>query len=295
MDTDKFVLPPSLDLHAAFTAMPREPDFVLPGLVAGTVGALVSPGATGKSFWALEVGAAVAGAGDLLGLGVAEHGRVLVVAAEDPAPILELRLHNLGKHLSPVGREAAVERLDVMPIMAKGVDLCGPDAAAWIELLVARGQGCRLIIIDTLSRVHSGEENERRDAARVMRLLEIIAARTGAAVIFLHHITKSVALNGQGDEQQAARGSSVWIDEARWAGFLRTMDPTEAATWVGGDNNLRRNFVRYGVNKSNYCAPVLDVWLRRDLGGVLVPADLVKAVPSSKRKQAKVVSDDNDF
>ena len=76
---------------------------------------------------------------------------------------------------------------------------------------------------------------------------------------------------------------------------MRTMDPTEAATWVGGDNNLRRNFVRYGVNKSNYCAPVLDVWLRRDLGGVLVPADLVKAVPSSKRKQAKVVSDDNDF
>ena len=43
--------------------------------------------------------------------------------------------------------------------------------------------------------------------------------------------------------------------------------------------------MRYGVNKANYCSPVLDVWLRREDGGVLVPAELVKAVPSEKRCQ----------
>ncbi len=269
-------LPPSISLRDVFANKPREPDFVLPGLVAGTVGALVSPGATGKSFWALEVAAAVAGAGDLLGLGVKKNGRVLVIAAEDPAPILELRLHSLGQHLNERGRDAAAENLDVMPAMAMGLDLHGSDAQAWAERIIQRAQGCRLIIIDTLSRVHSGEENERRDAAKIMRLLELIAARTGAALVYLHHITKSVALGGQGDEQQAARGSSVWIDEARWAGFLKTMDPKEAAAWPV-DEEMRRNFVRYGVNKANYCPPILDVWLRRDVGGVLVPADLVKA------------------
>ena len=292
MDADKFALPPSLDLHAAFSTKPRDPDFVLPGLVAGTVGALVSPGATGKSFWALEVAAAVAGGGDMVAAGVSAHGRVLVIAAEDPVPILALRVHNMGRHLKESERDVVVERLDVLPAMALGIDLYGEGAQRWADAIVERGRGCRLIVIDTLSRVHSGEENERRDAARVMRLLEHIAARTGAAVVFLHHITKSVALNGQGDEQQAARGSSVWIDESRWAGFLRTMDKSEAGQW-NVDEEMRKNFVRYGVNKANYCSPILDVWLRRDFGGVLVPADLVKAIPSSKRKQKGSDHDDD--
>ena len=287
-----YTLPLSLDLAAAFREKPRDPDFVLPGLVAGTVGALVSPGATGKSFWALEIAAAVAGAGDMVQAGVRSHGRVLVIAAEDPTPILATRIHNMGQRLDESERDAAIERLDVLPAMALGIDLYGDGAQRWADAIIERGRGCRLIVVDTLSRVHSGEENERRDAARVMRLLEYIAARTGAAVVFLHHITKSVALNGQGDEQQAARGSSVWIDESRWAGFLRTMDKGEATAW-NVDEEMRKNFVRYGVNKANYCAPILDVWLRRDPGGVLVPAGLVKAIPSSKRK--KEVSDDEDF
>jgi cell division protein FtsX len=61
----------TLDIMAAFTQEPPELDFVWPGFVAGTVGALVAPGATGKSFWALEAAMAVASAvsgGDVLRL-----------------------------------------------------------------------------------------------------------------------------------------------------------------------------------------------------------------------------------
>lgn len=286
-------LPSGLDLAAAFRHRPADPDFVLPGLVAGTVGALVSPGAVGKSFWALEAATAVAGGGDFLKLGIQKHGRALVVAAEDPAPILSLRLHNLGKHLTVAAQDAVIERLDVMPAMAIGIDLHGTDSDNWVNMLIERGQGCRIIIFDTLSRVHSGEENNRADAARVMRNLERIAATTGAAVIFLHHITKAVALDGQGDQQQAARGSSVWIDEARWAGFLRTMDGKEAAEYAT-DEEFRRNFVRYGVNKANYCPPMLDVWLRRDVGGVLVPAELTKPLCRGKKRKQEV-NDEEDF
>lgn len=277
-----FELPAGLCLANAFTQPPPQPDFVLPGLVAGTVGALVSPGATGKSFVALEIAVAVAGGADLLQLGIARHGKVLVVAAEDPATILQGRMHAIGQRLGIADREVVIERMDLLPAMALGIDLFGDAADAWTQALIERARDCRLVVIDTLSRVHSGEENERRDAARVMRNLERIAAATGAAVVFLHHITKAVALGGQGDQQQAARGSSVWIDEARWAGFLKTMDGAEAREWPVGDE-FRRNFVRFGVNKANYCPPVLDVWLRRDEGGVLVPAELVKGKPSDLR------------
>ncbi|WP_152546017.1 AAA family ATPase, partial [Bordetella bronchiseptica] len=43
----------ALDIMAAFTNEPPELDFIWPGFLAGTVGALVAPGATGKSFFAL--------------------------------------------------------------------------------------------------------------------------------------------------------------------------------------------------------------------------------------------------
>lgn len=275
-------LPAAVNLVKAFNETPPEPDFVLPGLVAGTVGALVSPGATGKSFWALAIGATVSGCVNILGIGIEKKGRVLVVCAEDPEIILEARLHNLAKNISIGDRLAVIERLDVMPAMALGMNFYSDAGLSWAQAIIERGRDCRLIVIDTLSRVHSGEENDRKDAAKVMRVLERIAAATGAAVVFLHHITKSVALGGQGDQQQAARGSSVWIDESRWAGFLKIMDGAEAKKW-SVDEELRRNFVRYGINKANYCAPIMDIWLRRDVGGVLVPADLTKTTPSTKR------------
>lgn len=294
------MLPASLNIAQSFAQQPPELSFVLPGLVAGTVGALVSPGATGKSLFALEVAVAVASGVDILGIGMPPGtGRVLVVAAEDPAPVLWGRMHAIGAYLNDEQREAVIERLDVLPALSLGIDIYGEQSELWTAALAQRAQDCRLVIIDTLSRVHSGEENERRDAAKVMRHLERIASTTGAAVVFLHHVTKSVALGGQGDQQQAARGSSVWIDEARWAGFLKTMDPAEAKT-ESVDEDMRRHFVRFGINKANYCPPIPDVWLKREQGGVLVPAQLVKAYPSAKRAQSQNTTqkkeyDENDF
>lgn len=50
----------AIDLLSAFRLPPPELDFVWPGFLAGTVGALVAPGATGKSFWALEAAMSIA-------------------------------------------------------------------------------------------------------------------------------------------------------------------------------------------------------------------------------------------
>lgn len=61
----------AIDLRAAFENEPPALDFIWPGFLAGTVGALVAPGATGKSFWALEAAMAIAcsvAGGDLVGL-----------------------------------------------------------------------------------------------------------------------------------------------------------------------------------------------------------------------------------
>ena len=93
----------AIDLLAAFEQEPPALDFIWPGFLAGTVGALIAPGATGKSFWALEAAMAVActtPGGDLLQLAPARNGRVLYLAGEDPVPALVRRVHSIGQHLT---------------------------------------------------------------------------------------------------------------------------------------------------------------------------------------------------
>jgi RecA-family ATPase len=260
---------PRLDLAAAFVELPPPLDYVLPGLPTRTVASIVSPGATGKSMLALEMAVSVAGGRDFLGLGITTFGRVLVIAAEDPAQILLQRIYAVGAHLTPEERVEVVKKISLCPMLASGINLRNSE---WVDLIATAGADYRLIIIDTLSRVHDGDENERRDAAPIMRNLELIATRTGAAVIFLHHVSKSTALGGQSDAQQASRGSSVWVDEARWVGFLKTMDEKEAKKH-GVSQECRKKYIRFGVSKQNYGVPVADLWLQRAEGGLLVPAD----------------------
>ena len=56
-----------IDILASFTELPPPIDYVLPNMVAGTVGALVSPGGAGKSMLALQLAMQIAGGPDLLG------------------------------------------------------------------------------------------------------------------------------------------------------------------------------------------------------------------------------------
>jgi len=259
---------PTLDLARALDTEPRPLDFVLPGLLAGTVGSLVAPGATGKSFAALQLLAQVATGKDLLGLGRHPTGPAVLLSGEDPADVLHARLRALSPHLNENEREDLRAGARVLPCLGKAGDLLDDGKTSAEIERVARG--ARLVILDTLSRWHTGEENERRDAARVMREMERIAKDTGAAIIFLHHTSKAAAMEGNGDRQQASRGSSVFVDEARWVAFLQTMTPEEARA-RGCAEEERRRYVRFGVSKANYCAPQVDIWLRREAGGVLVP------------------------
>lgn len=263
-----FIGYPRLDLSTAFSRRTPMPEQILPGLIRGIVGGLVAPGATGKSMVALQLAVYRAGGVDFFGFGACKPGRVIVFCAEDPEPILEARLFDIGAQLSAEQRETVKEHLQVVPVNSRMPrDLF--DGGATADAIIREAEGLDLAIIDTVSRFQSGDEGKREDAAKVMRQMERIA-EVGPAVVFLGHTTKAAALNGHGDLQQAARGSSVWVDESRWVAFLATCSLEEARRY-GIDEEFRKNFVRYGVSKANYAASRPDIWLRRDTGGVLVP------------------------
>ncbi|MBX6964243.1 helicase RepA family protein [Alcaligenes faecalis] len=271
----------ALDLMAAFTELPPPIDYVLPNMVAGTVGALVSPGGAGKSMLALQLAAQIAGGPDLLEIGEFPTGQVVYLPAEDPPSAIHHRLHALGAHLSAAERRAVADGLLIEPLVGKCPNIM---AASWFDALNRAAEGRRLMILDTLRRFHIEEENASGPMAQVVGRMEAIAADTGCSIVFLHHASKSAAMMGSGDQQQASRGSSVLVDNIRWQSYLSGMTQGEAEKW-GVDNNQRKFFVRYGVSKANYGTLFDECWFRRHDGGVLKPAVLGRQCKVKRRQR----------
>ena len=281
----------AIDVLEAFEHEPPKLDFIWPGFLAGTVGALVAPGATGKSFWALEAAMSIAcsvAGGDLVGLAPAHTGRVVYLAGEDPPPALVRRIHAIGQHLGHAARQAIAENIALEPIMGKRLNIMDD---AHLRRVIEYSAGARLIVLDTLSRIHALDENSNGDMARLVAVLEQVAATTGASVLYLHHVSKGSAREGQTDQQQAARGASALIDNARWCGYVARMTEDEAKRLSDRthdrqsiSNERRSYFVRFGVSKQNYDATPLDRWYMRHAGGVLVPVELHEASSRSEEK-----------
>ena len=300
-DQDRSIVEP-LDLSQFFNSAPEPLDFIWKGgPLAGTVGALVSPGGAGKSFFILQAAAAIAAkeapSADLLGLEPTKGGIVNYYVLEDPVPVIWHRLHALKNAInSNHAQTLLIENLKIRSLIgAVGFDLSFHDQA---EQIIQESKNSRLIIIDTLSRSHTLDENKNGEMAGLLKELEFIAKETGAAVIFLHHSNKSSAREGLGTEQQSARGASVLIDNARWGAFVQTMTPAQAQTHFEKmeenpvalvDDELRKFFILYGVNKQNYGKPVSDIWLERKdgNGGILTPVDLLKLEKSEQIKNLK--------
>lgn len=288
----------TINIREAFENDPPTLDFIWSGFLAGTVGALVAPGATGKSYWALEAAMSVAcgaSGGDLLQLQPQRTGRVVYLAGEDPEPVLIRRIHSIGKHLSEEARENIAENLIVQPVMGAMINIMDQRHRSRVTEFCA---GTRLIVLDTLSRIHSLDENSNGDMARLLATLEGVAATTGASVLYLHHVNKGSARDGQADQQQAARGASALVDNARWCGFVARMTESEAKNLSDRNfdrhpigNERRGYFVRFGVSKQNYDTVQADRWYERRDGGVLVPAQLVPA----RYENAKAERVANDY
>jgi hypothetical protein len=281
-------LPEKVDLAAAFSGPPPELDWVWPGFLVGTVGVLVAAGGTGKSYWALQAAMAVADGGrdsDLLGLAPSHAGRVIYLTAEDPEPVLIGRIQALAQFLPAQARDAIAEHLVLMPLAGSRLDVMADKGR-----LAALCAGARLVILDTISRFHILAENDNGDMARLVAELEHLATATGAAMLYLYHVDKYSSRNGMADQQQAARGASALVDNARWGSYLCRMSPAESARLADAGRPIgserRGYYLRFGVNKQNYGILPLERWYERREGGVL---RLVELAPIAASRSAPVV------
>ena len=270
---------PAQDLLDAFNGPERELDFCLPGFLAGSVGGCIARGGAGKSFFAAGVAILLTSGVDLMGLGQYPTGRVLYIAAEDPWPAIRKRLKAMGKLLTKTDKGKVCERLDMRALCGVPINITHP---AWTNSIIDAAQGARLIIIDTLRRVHDLDENDAGAMAGLINVLEYIAQKTGAAVLFIHHANK--ASYSGAEHQSAARGSSVLVDNTRWQSYLAPMSDAEAKAY-NADSVESQYLVRWGVSKQNFGAPIRPIWLRRGEGGILRPAEVEEKRTAKKEKR----------
>ena len=191
---------PALPLSVAFAdELPdafTPPDELVEGvLTAGDGSVLYGDSNSGKTFFVIDMAAAVARGAQWMGRNT-EPGFVLYLAAESPASVRG-RLQAYQKHHRV--------RVPNFAIVQSPIDLFDGDADT--EALIAvvrqlerqRGQKVRLIVGDTLARLSAGaNENAGQDMGLVVRRFDRIRTECSAHFLLIHHSGKAAANGARG-------------------------------------------------------------------------------------------------
>ena len=260
----------SLNLHQIHQQDPPAYQYVLPALPLAEVGALIAPGGTGKSMYALQCCYAIAG-GDPSFFGTPlTCGPVAYLSFEDQATTLQVRLHHIAKNMPHVDLAKAERHVHIFDLSTKVVDILNDPSICQVITHMLQERQCRLCFIDTLSGIHKGDENSNSDMATLIACLRQIAQAAQCSIVYLHHTNKAAALQGNIHLQQSSRGASSLTDNIRWQSFMTTMTEEEAKA-LQIPPQLKTTFVKFGVCKVNYGAPPADIWYKRTQEGVLTP------------------------
>jgi len=181
-----------------FTQPPPPTRWLLRDWIAmGDVTVLAGVGGLGKSLvlQALAI-ALIRGDADCFGQPVEEHGRVLLVDEENPPDVVYSRMLRFG--LDPAQHAGSLRYLLNQDLrLDRDPDALLDEALDYKPVLIG---------LDSLTRLHTLDENSNAEIARLFNdSIKPLARDTGAAVVLIHHHDKSgLGARGAGDIVNAA-------------------------------------------------------------------------------------------
>ena len=265
---------PVAPLFRRRTAQEAEPGELL--LPAGEVCLVAGAGNVGKTTFLAALIVSVATGRPVLGQLHPEHaGRVLVVVVEEQRNLLLAKLDDAaarldiphdearrliaervtvrcgGGRLSLLEEVTATETVGAGLTVRRVVGEATPFAEAMRRHLDAPASPgvlpWRLVVLDPLSRLYTGNENDNGAAARFVNACEALRdTRCRPAVLVANHVAKGTG---------GARGASAFVDNSRAALRLTATDPDrldEAPDNLIADYRTRHRGVLVEVAKSNY-------------------------------------------
>ncbi len=238
------------------------------------VGTITATGSTGKSFFLLQLGVCVATGYNFLDMNTAQE-QVLYLIGEESKADIHRRLYDIKQYYSKkfknfyLKEKLLNEKLHFLCINGKNAIL-EKNANFFNELTdyIDRVQP-KLIMLDPTIRFLKGDENNSQDVTRFIELMEDIKNR-GITVLFAHHTNKY----GAGDlSQHSSRGSSAFVDGARWQLVLTKLLKKEDYTYEDGEHIEKKDYWKYvlaEITKNNGFRPISETFsFERKKGGVL--------------------------
>jgi RecA/RadA recombinase len=203
----KPALRPSENAAAPLLHLPGDPppsprQWLVAGLLpAGSLALMFGEPKSGKSTIAMALASHIALGRSVAGRRVNE-GAVLWIAGERGHDAIDRRDVYAGLH----------------PRIAIGISRSAPDLSQntagqtiidmAVQLEVRTGLPTKLIVIDTLARCFSGNENDAGGIKPLIDQIDRVRQETGATVLLLHHATKPMDM-GRGPTRLRARGSTA--------------------------------------------------------------------------------------
>lgn len=229
------------------------------------VSALVSPGGIGKSTLVAADAVAMATGRRLLADRPHQPLRVWLWNGEDPADETERRVaacvlrHDIdpaeldGRLFIDTGREMPIK---IASSGRAGVSVAQPVVDALIATIDVNQIDA--VIVDPFVSAHDVVENDNGAIDAAVKAFALVAHRTGAAILLVHHSRK---LNGGEADIDAARGGSAIAAAVRSARVLNVMS-SEAAKGFGIAESQRRSHVRIDDAKANLAPVGAASWFR---------------------------------
>ncbi|MDR2352353.1 MAG: helicase RepA family protein [Deltaproteobacteria bacterium] len=279
-----------LNIMSQYSNSPPDADFIFEGFRNKNVGSIVGPGASGKSFFVLEIAKAVACGknypqADLLEIKPGgPPSKVVFFTAEDTEVLLWERNFAIGSFFSPEVKKIIDQNLHIFSTYGVKTDLLDAEEGPKnIETIIRCCHGSRLIIFDPLRCFHTADENDNGTMASLIEIFKKISDETGAAVLFTHHTNKVSTLNKEKQEasQTAARGASSLTDLVRFVTTFFGMSEKTAEEFDIEEQNRRLYAVSQAVKINGAMIPGKKFYIRKE-GGVLVPINLTSNLSETK-------------
>jgi len=186
------------------------PLLIKPFFPTGGTVVLFGRGGSGKTQLALTMAAAIMEGGYFLSKFKARKGNVVLIEVDTPPLIMQDRLRHFAKHssLSGLGLAMYDAGIDVVEEATKAKAI--NQLPEWV--LSIRAQKPDLVIVDSLRKTHTLDENDSRAPSLVMNAWRYLLG-SGTALLFIHHARKTPIEYTAADDDQGARGTGAWLDD----------------------------------------------------------------------------------
>ncbi len=196
--------------------VPEPTKWVAEGYIPeGVVTVLSSAGGRGKTMLTLQLMISVASGTDFLGYKV-EQGHVAGLLCEDSDNELHRRTKNICNQLD-IDFKSIAHRMHIRSAVGQDVTLGDGKEPTKdlksIDKYIKSNPEMKLLVLDGVSHLFTGNENERSAVTRFINGLNGLAYESEIAIVLIAHESKGSATN----DTHAASGSTAWLNTPRSA------------------------------------------------------------------------------